>query len=76
MVNSDLQTKSHFEGSTTRTVRMNGMKVTTSMKIMKAITAYGEYNGATYDYILMTCAGTNYGNGDASHRLILMANEV
>ena len=76
VVNSDLQTKSHFEGSTTRTVQMSGMKVTTSMKIMKAITAYGEYNGATYDYILMTCAGTSYGNGDASHRLILMANEI
>ena len=76
VVNRDLQTKSHFEGTTTRTIRMNGMRVSTQMKIMKAITAYGEYNGVSYDYILMTCAGESYGNGDASHRLILMANEV
>ena len=76
VVNSDLQTKSHFEGEVIRKTAVSGMTVLTKMKMMKAITAYGEYNGAYYDYILMTCAGTSYGNGDASHRLILMANEV
>ena len=76
IVNADLQTKSHFEGDVVRKTAMAGMTVVTTMKMMKAITAYGEYNGNNYDYILMTCAGTSYGNGDASHRLILMANEV
>lgn len=76
IVNSDLQTKTHFEGETIHRSKLDGVTVLTKMKIMKAITAYGEYNGKYYDYILMTCAGTSYGNGDASHRLILMANEV
>ena len=76
VVNSDLRTKKHFEGDIIRRTNVSGMTVLTKMKIMKAITAYGEYNGGHYDYILMTCAGTSYGNGDASHRLILMANQV
>ncbi|MBQ8991820.1 hypothetical protein IJ103_02025 [Candidatus Saccharibacteria bacterium] len=76
IVGSDLQTKSHFEGETIITTKMTGMTVKTKMKIMKAITAYGEYGGNYYDYILMTCAGTSYGNGDASHRLVLFANAV
>lgn len=29
-----------------------------------------------YDMVLMTCYGTVYGNGDASHRLILFANAI
>lgn len=33
-------------------------------------------NGVNYDLALMTCAGTNYGNGDASHRLVLFATRV
>ncbi len=76
VVNTDLQTKSHFEGDVIRKTVVSDVTVLTKMKMMKAITAYGEYNGGRYDYILMTCAGTSYGNGDASHRLILMANEV
>lgn len=76
IVNSDLQTKTHFEGETIHKTTTSGMTIFTRMRIMKAITAYGEYGGRYYDYILMTCAGTSYGNGDASHRLILMANEV
>ena len=76
VVNYDLQTKSHFEEEVTVETKLTGVRVVTTMKMMKAITAYGEYDGIRYDYILMTCAGTSYGNGDASHRLILMANEV
>ena len=76
VVNFDVQTKSHFEGDVIRRTQLTGVTVLTKMKMMKAITAYGEYNGGRYDYILMTCAGTSYGNGDASHRLIMMANEV
>lgn len=63
-----LQLKSHFEGTTTVSGR--------TMKVMKAFTAYGGYEDNYYDYILMTCAGTSYGNGDASHRLVLFANEI
>ena len=29
-----------------------------------------------YDMVLMTCYGTMYGNGDASHRLVIFANRV
>lgn len=29
-----------------------------------------------YDVALMTCAGQSYGNGDASHRLVVFANKV
>ena len=29
-----------------------------------------------YDVALLTCAGTPYGNGDASHRLVVYANRV
>lgn len=73
---SDLQTKSYFEGRTIHTEYRTGYVVKIDMGVMKAITAYGEYRGKYYDYILMTCAGTSYGNGDASHRLVLLANEI
>ena len=33
-----------------------------------------KYDGVEYDLSLMTCYGTSYGNGDASHRLVLFAN--
>ena len=29
-----------------------------------------------YEMVLMTCAGTSYGNGDASHRLVIYANAI
>ena len=29
-----------------------------------------------YDVALFTCHGTSYGNGDASHRLVVFANAV
>lgn len=34
------------------------------------------YGGVGYDLSLMTCYGTSYGNGDASHRLVLFANAI
>lgn len=34
------------------------------------------YSGVNYDLSLMTCYGTSYGNGDASHRLVLFANAI
>lgn len=76
IMNIDTREKSYFEGSFYRQKKMPGMVVFEKVKMMNAITANGEYQGQYYDYILMTCAGTSYGNGDASHRLILMANEV
>lgn len=33
-------------------------------------------DGVYYDLALMTCAGVSYGNGDASHRLVIFANEI
>ena len=29
-----------------------------------------------YDVALLTCYGTSYGNGDASHRLVVFANAI
>ena len=42
----------------------------------KAVTKEVEYNANGYDISMMTCAGTAYGNGDASHRLVIFANAV
>ncbi len=33
-------------------------------------------DGVQYDLSLMTCYGTSYGNGDASHRLVIFANSI
>ena len=32
--------------------------------------------GVAYSLALMTCYGTSYGNGDASHRLVIFANAI
>ncbi|MBQ3464968.1 hypothetical protein IJH15_01965 [Candidatus Saccharibacteria bacterium] len=42
----------------------------------KAVTKEVEYNANGYDISMMTCYGTMYGNGDASHRLVLFANAI
>ena len=34
------------------------------------------FAGVSYDLSLMTCYGTSYGNGDASHRLVLFASAI
>lgn len=34
------------------------------------------YDGVHYDMVLMTCYGTSYGNGDASHRWVVFANAI
>ncbi len=38
--------------------------------------ANATFEGAQYDLSLMTCYGTSYGNGDASHRLVLFADAI
>lgn len=35
-----------------------------------------KYMGAQHDVALMTCYGTSYGNGDASHRLVVFADAI
>lgn len=42
---------------------------------MKSVAA-AKYGGVQYSISIMTCAGTSYGNGDASHRLVLFANRI
>lgn len=37
--------------------------------------AKAKYNGVQYSLSLMTCAGTSYGNGNASHRTLVFAYE-
>lgn len=41
---------------------------------MSKIASGRDYNGTQYDVTLMTCAGTPYGNGNATHRTIVYAN--
>ena len=50
------------------TLGFNGQNVK-----MSAV-ARARHNGVSYDLSLMTCYGTSYGNGDASHRLVLFAS--
>lgn len=38
--------------------------------------ANAKNGGVQYDLSLMTCCGTSYGNGDASHRLVIFANAL
>ena len=38
--------------------------------------AQAQNNGIQYSIAIMTCAGNLYGNGDASHRLVIFANAV
>lgn len=58
--------------STTYTIAKRILSVEKSavQSSMSAI-ANARHNGVQYAYSLMTCAGTSYGNGDASHRTIV-----
>lgn len=38
--------------------------------------ASGIHMGVQYDLAVMTCYGTSYGNGDASHRYVVFANAI
>ncbi|MBQ3320628.1 hypothetical protein IJG71_00625 [Candidatus Saccharibacteria bacterium] len=42
---------------------------------MRAV-SNGKSDGVKHDFAIMTCYGTSYGNGDASHRLVLFADEI
>lgn len=44
---------------------------------MRAVSnAIDRDSGTQYDLAIMTCYGTSYGNGDASHRFVVFANRV
>ena len=38
--------------------------------------AHARHSGVQYDLSIMTCYGTSFGNGDASHRLVIFANAI
>lgn len=66
-----VQAKVIYEKVGPTTLNLNGLEVE-----MNVLTR-ARYSGvATYDMALMTCYGTMYGNGDASHRLVLFANAI
>ena len=44
--------------------------------ISMSVVAKARCKGVNYDLALMTCYGTSYGNGDASHRLVLFADVI
>ena len=52
------------------TLKLNAQTIKMSV-VVKA-----RYSGVNYDLSLMTCYGTSYGNGDASHRLVLFASAI
>ena len=52
------------------TLQLNG-----SGSYMKAV-AKARSDNIQYDISLMTCYGTSYANGGASHRLVIFANEI
>lgn len=37
---------------------------------------HGVFQGGRYDVLIQTCAGTNLGNGQATHRLFILANRI
>lgn len=45
-------------------------------EIMMSVITRARYAGTNYDLSLMTCYGTMYAGGDASHRLVLFANAI
>ena len=42
----------------------------------RAVTKAVEFEANGYDVSMMTCYGTMFGNGDASHRLVVFANAI
>lgn len=54
----------------TGTLQLNG-----AGSYMRSV-ADAKSEGVQYGLSLMTCYGTSYGNGDASHRLVIFANAI
>ena len=49
----------------------------TVQSYMKRISKYGQLpDGSVHSFVLMTCAGTSYGNGDASHRTLVGVDAI
>lgn len=69
------------EGGIVRTYRVMDKQVYAKaengyLEGSRSFTKAVEINANGYDISMMTCYGTMYGNGDASHRLVLFANAV
>ena len=72
------------ENGTTITYRVSDIKVfeknPSTGKLQ--LNGSGDYMGAVvknafyHNVALMTCTGTSYGNGDASHRLVIFADQI
>lgn len=56
-----------YEKTSATTLGLNGV----TYKMGAIVNGRGKY-----DMVLMTCAGESYGNGDASHRLVIYADAV
>ena len=76
LVNGD--TFSVTENGITKTYRVAKTVTLTYAETDRRMPALpnASYNGNTYDIVLMTCAGTSYGDGNASHRLLIFAVAV
>lgn len=71
-------TFSVYEGEQQHVYRVVGTQVVEKDDLNGTINgmADGYYNGNYYSAIFMTCAGTSYGDGDASRRALMFANEI
>ena len=59
------------------TFEKNGSKLqlNSAGSYMNAV-ASAKFQGKNYALSIMTCAGKSYGNGDASHRLVIFADQI
>ena len=58
-----------------KNVELGLLQLNGSGSYMNSVAA-ARSEGVQYDVSLMTCYGTSYGNGDASHRYVVFANEI
>ena len=57
-----------------KNVELGRLQINGAGSYMYSVSRAKSISGITYDYALMTCYGTSFGNGDASHRLVIFAN--
>ena len=71
-------TFSVYEGEQQHVYRVVGSQIVTKSSLNGTINGMsrGSFNGSQYSAIFMTCAGTPLGNGDATHRALMFANEI
>ena len=63
----------YIKDQTSKQLKLEGKNTVYTASVMNA---YDRDKGIYYDLSIMTCAGQSLGGGDATHRLVIFANEV